>query len=273
MTKIYRYCFNNGETAIIDFLYQQNITCEKTEIMTTFELSESNIHFHSVYEYLLRHNIEPISIEVSFSRKEIEEAEWLSVRSTWRLGYPQPQHDMQYRNTTYDSSDFCEECGNGLVQRDNFIFKKEPNWGTRNFFMTNWVHDELFISEKAVSILQDSGVSGFFYNDVLNPSRRIMGKVKQIYIKNYLSKGLQYNSIKKEILCPKCNSKKFILSPEFIEYDKKVFSNVEFDILKTKEKFGEITCISLIIITQKLYKTLCEHKLDRGLVFTPIKLI
>jgi len=48
---------------------------------------------------------------------------------------------------------------------------------------------------------------------------------------------------------------------------------VEFDILKTKEKFGEITCISLIIITQKLYKTFCEHKLDRGLVFTPIKLI
>ena len=85
MTKIYRYCFNNGETAINDFLYQQNITCEKNEIVTTFELSEAEIPFHSVYEYLLRHNIEPISIEVSFSRKEIEEAEWLSVRSTWRL--------------------------------------------------------------------------------------------------------------------------------------------------------------------------------------------
>ena len=273
MKKIYRYCINNGETAIIDFFTQQNITCKKSDIVTIFELSETNIHFHSVYEYLLKHNIKPISIEVSFSRKEIEEAEWLSVRSTWRPGYPQPQYDMQYRNTTYDSSEFCEECGNGLLQRDNFTLKKEPDWGTRNFFMANWVQDELFASDKAVSILQDSGVRGFSYNDVLDPSRRIMRNVKQIYIMNYLSKGLHYNSIRKEILCPKCNSKKYFLRPGFIEYDKKVFSNVEFDILKTKEKFGEITCISLIIITQKLYKTFCEHKLDRGLAFTPIKLI
>lgn len=273
MIKKYRFSFNNAETTIINFLRQQNIGCETTEIVTVFELYETDKNFHIVYDYLCRNNIKASSIDVLYSNKEIEEAEWLSVRSTWRLGYPQPQNDMQYRNTTYDSSRFCEECGYGLVQKENFVLKKEPNWGTRNFFMANWIHDEIFASDRAIQILQNNNISGFSINDVLNPSKQVMKTVKQFYVKNYLNYGLLHNSIKTEFTCPKCNSKKYILNYRFIGYEKKALGNIEYDIVKTKEKFGEITCASLIFITHKLYKIISNHKLDRGLVFTPIRFI
>jgi len=268
----YRYGFNNNESDIADFIIKQNIKHDKGAIITVFELLDDDEHFEIALKFLENHGIKPTISEAVFSQKEMDEAQWLSIRSTWRHDYPQPK-DRGYIFSTYDATDYCDECKKGLKQKESFVIKKEPNWGPRNFLMINLVHDELFISSQAESVLRNSSLSGFSIYDVLNKSGNKLERIKQIYVNSYLGNGLSNKSVCQEFVCSKCDYKKYILKPDFIYYKKEVFANVYEDIIKSNEKFGEIGCDSKIFITQKFYKIIKTNKLDRGLVFEPVKLI
>lgn len=268
----YRYGFNNNEGDIADFIIKQNIKFDKGDIVTVFELFNDDENFKSVSIFLENHNIYPSISEAIFSQKEIDEAQWLRIRSTWRYAYPQPEN-RGYIFSTYDTSDYCDICRKGLIQKESFILKKEPNWGSRNFLMVNLINDELFISRKAEYVLKNNNLCGFSIYDVLNKSKNKMNNIKQIYVNSYLSSGLSKKSIFQEFVCTKCKHRKYILKPDFIYYDKQVFENIHEDIIKSNEKFGEIGCDNIIIITQKFFKVIKTNKLDRGLIFEPVKLI
>lgn len=269
----YRYGFNNSESDVADFINKQNIRHNKGDIVTVFELFNDDEKFELTLDFLRNRNIEPTVSEAVFSQKEIDEAQWLSIRSTWRYAYPQPEKDQGYIFSTYNTKNYCDQCGKGLIQKENFTINKEPNWGSRNFLMLNWIHDELFITSKAESILRNSNLSGFSIYDVLNRSKRKLEKTKQIYVTNHLGYGLSNNIVSAELVCSKCNFKKYIRKPEFICYNKNVFENANEDIIKSYEKFGEITCASIIFISRRFYNVIKKNQLDRGLDFEPIKLI
>ena len=48
--------------------------------------------------------------------------------------------------------------------------------------------------------------------------------------------------------------------------------NIDDDIIKSGEQFGEIVCSRIIFITQRFYRFLKEKKLNRGLQYEPIQL-
>lgn len=270
----YYYPFNSNQKEVLEFLDDQKVKYDRGEIITAFELFEDDTHFENTKEFLELHDIHATVVEATYSQKELNESTWLSCRSSWRYGYPQPdQENMGYRFTTYDSENYCGHCGKGLVQKESFVIKKEPNWGARNFLMLNWVHDELFMTRKAEALLGKANLTGFSSYAVLSTNGSNMEGVRQIYVKKILENGLSDEAIREVIICPQCNSKKYMTETGPVCYNRNVFENISDDIVKSQEKFGEITCSSMIFVSQKFYKTVTGNKLDRGLVFEPVRLI
>ncbi len=268
----YRISFANEHIDLIERLDKKGMKYDRYETFTVFELFGDDENFEQLTEVLEHYNIPLTLSEAVFSQKEFDEAQWLSIRSTWRYDYPQPEN-LGYIFSTYDTTNYCDKCRKGMIQKENFIIKKVPNWGARHFFMTNLIHDELFISEKAANILKNSNLSGFDFYDILNKSNKSMEHVKQLYVNNYLDNGISEKSIRSEFVCPECGYKKYILKPDFIYYKKHAFEEIHEDIIKSNEKFGEIGCDSIIFITQKFYQTIKNNKLDKGLAFKPVKLV
>ena len=267
----HRFAFGKNDTDIFALLSDHCIEYDRGDIISVVEITEDDKNYKTVAEIFQKHKIQPIS-ETIYSKQEIKEAEWLTIRSTWRNDYPQPEKDFGYMLSTYDSSDYCDQCGKGLVQKGCFSIKKKPKWGSRQFLMINWIHDELFISGKAESVLKSNSVKGIDFYEVNNSSNKPIEGIKQIYVKTCLPPGMKKASVKNELVCRKCGVVKYMRKQGFIYYDKEVFNGISDDIVKSHEKFGEITCASKIFITKKLHEVIINNHIDRGLVFEPIKL-
>lgn len=133
---------------------------EKGDLVSILTIFEDDRRFEQVKALFEAKQIYPLT-ETVYSSSELESASWLSVRSTWRSGYPFPKENKEYIFSTYNTETYCCKCGAGLIQKANFSVEKEPRWGSRNFLMLNWVHDELFVSEKAASVLKNNDFGGF----------------------------------------------------------------------------------------------------------------
>ena len=80
-----------------------------------------------------------------FSESEIEDAPYCEVYARHRFGFPQPEQENRWRESTYDLSEYCNRCGSGATQRDSFAILKEPRWtGKRNTGTLEWASDTLF---------------------------------------------------------------------------------------------------------------------------------
>ena len=273
----HRYSFYADNKVVISFLGEHEIEYDKDGYVTVFD---DNERFNLINDFMLSHNAWALT-EAVYTREEIENAQWLRVGG-WENMYPQPQNEKGYIFTTYDTTNYCEGindnksiyyCEKGLVQKEPFMLKKEPNWGPRNFMTLIWVSDELFISRKAEEVLKSSNLTGFEIYDVWNKSKKTMEGIKQIFVKNYLPQGISADSIETRYVCPKCNFTKYQPKIGTLHFHKKIFEGIQDDIVKTTDKFWEAPCDSLILITHKFYEVVTNAKLDRGLVFEPVKLI
>lgn len=244
---------------------------EKGDLVSILTIFEDDRRFEQVKALFEAKQIYPLT-ETVYSSSELESASWLSVRSTWRSGYPFPKENKEYIFSTYNTETYCCKCGAGLIQKANFSVEKEPRWGSRNFLMLNWVHDELFVSEKAASVLKNSDFGGFQIKGVNGKMDVLHEGIYQLYINRTLEYGLKDDSISKVICCSNCNRKRYLLKPGYITYDRSVFDNIDDDIIKSGEQFGEIVCSRIIFITQRFYRFLKEKKLNRGLQYEPIQL-
>ncbi|PGM53818.1 hypothetical protein [Bacillus sp. AFS053548] len=185
---------------------------------------------------------------------------------------------MAYKHITFNDENLCDSCGCGLVQKDSFRMKKSPKWSSKNFLMLNWIEDELFISSKAKDELQKSKLKGFDFYEVKKNAKDnvILDDVHQLYINDQLKPGMLEDSdtIANTIRCNKCGGTKFIYSGKGFKYQKSVFENVDVDIIKSAETFGDgHMCARLIFISQDFFQLVKKNKLDRNLEFEPILLI
>ena len=278
----HRFAFSVKEIGVMRFLATKEIKLDIDYGIAVFEIFEDSENFDAILNFMKSCNVPKISTAV-YTHEEISTAKWLTVRSSWRSLYPHPRDDFGFRFTTYDATDYCEKakgddgmlhwCGKGLVQKENFVLEKEPNWGPRNFLMINCIEDELFISPKAEAVLRSSDLTGYDIRDVMNKKGNVMNGVKQLFVKGCLAEGLCENAIEEKLTCPKCGFIKYIPKAGANCFRKEIFEGVQEDIVKTKEQFGGGGCSSQIIVTHKFYDVITKVKLDRGLVFEPVELI
>ncbi|XRG80764.1 hypothetical protein V5E38_10870 [Rossellomorea sp. GAMAL-10_SWC] len=273
----HRYAFDKGNIRLKDFLSSNEIPYESSYGIIVFEIFEDNEHWEEVKRIADQYDIPSLG-ESIYSTNEFNNAKWLSVRSKWRWAYPQPERNMAYEHITYNDENLCEGCGSGLLQKDSFRMKKSPKWSSKNFLMLNWIEDELFISSKAKDELQKSTLKGFDFYEVKKNAKDnvILDDVHQLYISDKLKPGMikESNAIAITLFCQKCGGTKYILSGRSLIFQKNVFDNVNVDIIKTAETFGDgHMCARIILVSQEFFRFIKKNKLDRNLEFEPILLV
>ncbi len=87
-------------------------------------------------------------VDTEFSKFELENAAACSFRSKSFGGFPEPSGAFEYREITYDSSDWCFNCGTGLKQRAPFRLAKPRTWARGKTHQLHWVFDELFVEHE-----------------------------------------------------------------------------------------------------------------------------
>lgn len=274
----HRYAFNCGKDPkyITNFLNKYGIKYELTQPITIiiFEIYEDQEYSADVKEFMYNHGQKPWS-EIVYSKKELDDASWLTIRAKWRSEYPQPEDDYEYKRITYNTQHYCGQCGCGLIQQNNFRLKKTPSWGKRNFLMPNWLHDELFITNAVAQKLNESDLRGFLIRNVDHyRTGEPLSNTNQIHVENYLQKGMIFGEgdIAQRIECTKCGFVKLIRTgTSLIRFPEYAFESVSTDIVKTSEKFGDgFECMSIIIINGKFYNLLKENNWDKDLYVQPV---
>lgn len=266
----------NDNPELIQYLSEQGITYSKGEIISSLECYEHDANWGYISQYVNEKRLLCHS-ETIFSQLELSNAEWLTVRSKWKNGYPQPEASFAYESITYSSKSFCSQCGAGLTQVNPFRIKSIPKWGNKHFMMLNWIPDELFVDESAKDILQQNDVSGISFWPVHNKTgRETLSRIYQIAITDILHPGIRIDaqSIDTVIECPNCGIPKY--HPTGIgmhSFKREIFDGAS-DVVKSFEVFGwGRSACRLIIINQKTYQLLIQHKLDKNLVFEPVMLV
>ena len=260
----------------LNFVNSEKIECKCEEDLCVVDISENNPQWHELSRVLKSENI-PYLSETKFDKNELFSAEWLTLRSKWNYDYPQPENE--YSKFTYTEDMLClnRDCGIELTQKDCFRFKRTPKWGKRNFCMTNWVSDELFISTKAKELLKGSDLTGFLFWEVKNKSgKENLNDIYQLKLPFVLNEGVANftSRINGIFVCPVCGKQK--IQPtgrgQYI-FKKEVFANAP-DFVKSAEWFGAAASAHrLILVSQKAHRFIKENKLDSSLVFEPVKLV
>ena len=269
----------NKETIGSDFVNFLRINNSKFEDTNSYigvaYIFEDDEYIDKLYGYYFKENITPI-IDVIYTKDEYNKAQWYSFRPKYRFEYPQPEDDFAYKGVSYNDSKFCNNCGGGLTQKDSFRITKTPKWGKRCFLMLNWIEDEIFINTIAKDILVANNITGLNFLEVINHKKNLVfDDIHQIYVKNELKPGLLNlkQSVKESQNCNVCGSVKYIYSGKGLTFKKEIFDNLNYDILKTNESFGEgHICARKIIISKKLYQVIKNNSLDKDVEFEPISL-
>lgn len=273
----HRYSFRVDEATkeIVDFLKHSNI---KYKIsfgipILTLDIYENSNNWENLYKLMCKYDKHSIS-ECVYSKKEMDTAEWLRIRSKWRSEYPQPEEE--YEKITYDGSMYCSSCGCGLVQKNSFRLKKTPKWGKKNFLMLNWVESELFINNKVANLIQKEDVKGYDVTPVMNNNtNESLDNIKQLKIRKALKSGIVFEDVDviKVNKCSQCYSEKLLLSGRSPLVFKKDIFTESVDIIKTNEFFGDgLVCLQMIFISKKLYKLFCKHGWEKDLKIEPLTL-
>ncbi len=269
------YSKNSVSKRFIRFLEDRNATIEDHGSGLIIAYIEEDEKWKSELFQHLDNEGKSSMIELIFTKQEMEESEWFTIRSKFRWEYPQPEES--YMELTYDLKQYCSSCGSGSKQKDYFRVKKETKWGQRNFLMLNWVEDELFISDKMSNILKTEELRGYSILDVYQSKKEIpLQHIKQLCVQRILQPGLinLEESVDTTLRCRECGSVRYICTGRQLAFEKEVFQDANLDIMKTAEVFGSgLICARKIIISKKFYEVLRDNKLARGLEIEPIKLV
>ncbi|UKE47051.1 hypothetical protein [Xanthomonas cerealis] len=108
------------------------------------EIAEINADWPKVHALVMQWDASDF-VTTEFTAEEISSAPYCVLTPEFMHGYPQPEANFGYRERTYETRDFCPQCGIGLKQKAPFVMRKDPKWGKNSMMQLNWVFDEFFV--------------------------------------------------------------------------------------------------------------------------------
>ncbi|MDD3368773.1 MAG: hypothetical protein PHP50_07800 [Lachnospiraceae bacterium] len=262
----HRYALDTNRK-IIKILQKRNIEYNIESGILIFTIEEDNQYFDEISNQVKIKSI----VSKEFSRKELDEASWYSVRSIWTVGYPLPEDE--YIEATFDQNRYCLNCRSNQFQINSYIIKPFE-WKTRFFCTLFWQDRVLMVSAKCLSILKESQILGYTEKPVLNKKKEEYDDIIQI-LPNELIDGIDYDASRIEYIwaCPVCGTKKYFPPKGQLTIHKEAFNNINSDYLSTVTQFGKYGSNRINIISKKLYDTIIRNNLDKNLEIEPIKII
>lgn len=204
------------------------------------------------------------AVGTKFSKQEIRSARHSVLLPEWHHGYPQPDDlNFGYLQATYDLTNYCAECGTGLVQSAPFQMRGEPKWGRRGIMQLNWVFDEYFVTPEVWGgIFSPFGVEARPVNDVKGNTLKT---VVQLVIPEVV--GIRDDGLAKEA-CPRCNRMKY--SPEVRGFFPPLAEEPASAISKTIEYFGSGgSAHKAVVVSHALAMSMMDANL-KGVSFRPV---
>ncbi len=201
------------------------------------------------------------TLGVEFTKNEILTADYCVVDRWSLFGYPMLDNDMGYLYNTYDTNNMCDECGIGLIQKDDFRVRKVPKYP---FWGLGWIFDEFFVrTDLYEKIFKPLGIE-------CRPLRKykddsIIDSYVQLVIP-VTDEPLDLSTYDSQ-LCPKCN---------IIKYNPKTHGYYPLQahpfphIYKSKEYFGAgFSAFRRIYVSAYLRDLMIENKMLRIRDFVP----
>lgn len=202
-----------------------------------------------------------------FTLKELKESPLSAKNGSWQHGYPMPDMDRGYLYNTYDTTDYCENCGVGLKQKNAFRIKNDPPKGKKRIFKLIWIDDELFVDKS-------------IYADIIRPlgikSREVVIHKKNISSENFVQLILPTTEEQLELhnnyprkVCDICHRVKFQAMPIGFY---PLYKNIKYPIFKSKEYFGEgANAFKRVFIVKELRDKLIDLKIEKNDWYFPSK--
>lgn len=223
---------------------------------TTIEIEENSSEYQFLRSYISQWGLMD-AVGVIFTEEELNAAKLLAVRDTWSNGYPMPDDNGGYKKSTYDDTYYCTECGIGLVQKEPFRLKKEPNWGNRRIFALGWVYDELFVKKDLYEeVFKERGIEALPV--LLYKKETVIADVVQLVIPT-IDVLLELDNYNYEI-CKRCGRKKYnlIANGMLPPFKQEVVGKHLF---KSEEYFGSgASARKYILFSNEIRKELLKNK-------------
>jgi len=244
-------------------LLAMGIVVNASGLLISFDLDESNESWPQVQRWIAARRAVDI-VRTKFSKQEIAGARWLQLVPDWHRGYPQPKpNDFGYRDVTYDTSEYCPQCGIGLRQKAPFQMKPEPKWGRNGILQLNWIFDEYFVTPTVwTGVFKPLGIG---CRHVQSTRGLELKTVVQVVVEqeiDIVTKGLPMER------CSKCRWVKY--TPVTRGPFPALVSEPVGQIAKTRQYFGSgASAFKGFIVSQKLALTLAAKNV-RGASVTPV---
>ena len=280
MNKIYKYSLNankgDPKGLISSFLIERNIKYS-CELLLVFEISDSNPYFDDVVNFMKdKSKFEP-QIRCEYSKKELSEAKYLSIWLKRYSGYPQPEAigvKDSYFNYTFDITNFCTNCGSGLVQKDSFYLKKSFNIEKIRFGGVYWEYDTFFITKELQDLFVKEKFTAIEFVLVKNiKTKQIVDNIVQLKINAVFPAKLKYE-VEKVIDCKQCGLKRDVIKMDSELFTpKEALKDLDKDFYLSQEFHGDgLLCCRSVLISNRVYQFFVDNKI-KNICAEPVKFV
>ncbi len=234
-------------------------------------ISENDLRWVKVKEIIKGKNICRDMRKTTFTKEELDAAQFFMLLGDWYNGYPRPKEG--FRKTTYNLKNYCLKCGLGLVQSAPFRLKKEPRWGKRSFMKVNLVPNEFFVKPEVwKSVFEPLGIGK--RPAIHHKTGKVLKDIVQLCIDTFAREKLRLQESRMfvaELHCNECRSLKCLADNGTGYYPcfEKMPENSPA-IVRSQEWFGGgRVAMNDLIATAELVKTIQDMGL-KGLLFIPM---
>ena len=281
--RVKHHYYYEAKAYLISFLEKNKISYKVSDLpesknkLCTFDLYEDQEAYRNFRNqfFFLSKNDSIKSIE--YSKKEIESAEWLTVRSM-NTKVQWDYEEKAFRKTCFYKRLFIKELYyRHSEQVDILSVTKTVKWGAKQYFSgPNAADDLLFCSEKAKGLLNNRWIGLEFWPVKKYNSSEYCSDLYQLVFGNDLP--VEAISGGESIVCDGCGKKivRFVEGIQKLEIRKEYLKNPgqvyrTGDVL-TEQRKG-CTTFSLNIVPQEFYQYCEENRMNRGMIYEPIQLI
>ena len=279
MKKEYHYFFNAANDRrgkIVNFLDANAIKYSTAGDCISLRVYDDNLYFNQIVKLFKKISVSP-TVTCEYSKKELSEAKYLSIWLKRYSGYPQPEAigvKDSYFNYTFDITNFCTNCGNGLVQKDSFYLKKSFNIEKIRFGGVYWEYDTFFITKELQDLFVKEKFTGIEFVPVKNiKTKQIVDNIVQLKINAVFPAKLKYE-VEKVIDCKQCGLKRDVIKMDSELFTpKEALKDLDKDFYLSQEFHGDgLLCCRSVLISNRVYQFFVDNKI-KNICAEPVKFV
>lgn len=288
------YSFSGFEAATLSQMLEENFGVQCRTVsgsklgrrdLYSVDIEETHPSFDEIYLILseskssYNRSLEfgPLIYYPEYTTEEYLSAEWLDLRSSFAKVFPVNQAVLMKHDCVYS----VDRRGNpkAMHKRESgsYIVRSAVKWGRNHFASSTTGEGWLCCDDKAQQVIQSYGFRGIDFQPVLKSSTmEPMANIHQLVVDTTVSnKGVIGKSQFENRTCEMCGMNvlvaldtrfRFSLLTEFIPQEVDAFRTPPmFTCLGTK---GD--CRSKLLISQRMYRAIKDHMLDRNIWVEPI---